>query len=181
MKFTPLVGWTLLTFLVAEAILVAVFHFQNERDRATIIFGASVLGGAFALFTYLQGVEESRAQRARLLIDRWNAQEMRAERTVLRNVLAGNLDIESIKRGNSGKQRARVISVLNFFEEIARSIRTRDTREADLRLYFGPLVLVSFRTLQDWIEAERLSDHEPGYYTEFEKLAKRWEGRSGPR
>ena len=63
-------------FVIFETVMLVAFNSQTDRNRATIVFGATVIAGAFALYTYLQGIEERRAQHAHQIIQRWNSAEM---------------------------------------------------------------------------------------------------------
>ena len=41
-------------FVIFETVMLVAFNSQTDRNRATIVFGATVIAGAFALYTYLQ-------------------------------------------------------------------------------------------------------------------------------
>ena len=58
-------------FALAEAWLWWMYNFK-WFDRESIAFMATVIGGAFALFAYMKGIEEKRSQAADGLIKRWN-------------------------------------------------------------------------------------------------------------
>ena len=164
------------SFLILEGILVVIFNYHNDHDRETIAFTATVLGGAFALYTYLQGLDEKRSQNAHHLIERWNATGMVDIRLTLLDVMEHRLDPMTLTRQDLALigKRMHIVTVLNFFEETAIAVHKRTASDDRLNDFFSSIVKQAFAKLEDWIKHERKLDNEPYYYSEFEKLAVRW-------
>jgi hypothetical protein len=166
-------------FLALEGILVIIYNYHNDHDRAAIAFTATVLGGAFALYTYLQGIDERRTQSAHHLIERWTKPDMISMRATLMDIMEGRLDPAKLTRGDPAMQESRllIVSVLNFLEEISIAVIKRTANEDRLKDFFSSITEQSFAKLEDWIKHERKIDNEPAYYCEFEKLVARWKNR----
>jgi hypothetical protein len=179
--------WMVLSlFLLFEGVILAVFHFQPEKNRATIVFFATIVAGAFALYTYIQGIEERRALNAHALIRRWNSPEMLSMRLVLREITENRLDPDSLKRAAKGEmpqgvdeKRGHLVTILNFYEELAIAALKKTADEDRLYEFFDAIVSQSASKLDDWIRHERRIDNEPEYYCEFVKLAGRWAEKKG--
>src|ERR1700683_2676697 len=89
------------SFIVVEIGLLIAFHFQADRNRATLVFVATIAAGAFALHAYLAGIEERRVEHAHRLIQRWNTAEMVPSRLVLNH----REQTKSIRSGAKGERR----------------------------------------------------------------------------
>jgi Domain of unknown function (DUF4760) len=165
-------------FLLLEGILVVIYGYHDDHDRATIAFTATVLGGAFALYTYLQGIDERRTQNAHHLIERWNNADMMSIRLVLLDVMENRLDPKNVTRNDPAilERRSHIVTVLNFFEELSIAVIKKTANEDRLKDFFSSIVQQAFAKLEDWIRAERKTDNEPAYYCHFEVLAERWKG-----
>jgi len=172
-------------FAIIEAALLVSFHYQDDHNRATTVFGATIVGGAFALYTYLQGIEERRAKYAQDLLERWNRAEMLPVRAVLREITENRINPSELMRTANGSptdavdaKRACVVAVLNFSEEVAIAARTKAANEHRLYDFFDAIVRQAYAKLEDWIKNERRIDNEPQYYCEVEALYRKWIGRS---
>jgi hypothetical protein len=163
-------------FLVLETILVIFYNFHDDHDRATIAFAATVVGAAFALYSYLQGIEDRRTQKAHRFMERWTTPDMLEIRSVLIDVLEGRIDPVSLTRADTTKKEARlsVVSALNFFEEVSIAVLEGTANEDCLKDFFSAIVVQSFAKLEDWIKIERRIDNETTYYTKFELVTSRW-------
>jgi hypothetical protein len=171
-------------FGLFEAVMLIGFHYQNDRNRATIIFGATVIAGGFALYTFLQGIEERRSRSAQQLIQRWNSPEMLPLRLVLREITENRLDVDTLKRPAKGEiseemdhKRAHLVTVLNFYEEMAIAALRKIANEDRLYEFFDAIIRQSATKLRGWIEHEQAFDNEQEYYCEFLTLAERWRER----
>ena len=133
-------------FIVIEGTLLYAFAGASDRNRATLAFAATATAGAFALHTYLAGIEERRAQNAQGLIRRWNSPEMLPVRAVLREITENKLDPVTLERKAKGDlsadadgKRAYLVTVLNFYEELAIAALRRSADEERLFDFFSGL------------------------------------------
>lgn len=166
-------------FLILEGILVVIYNYHDDHDRSTIAFAATVLGGAFAFYTYLQGIDERRAQNAHHLIERWNAADMMGIRLVLLDVMENRLDPKNLTRNDAAvlEKRSHIVTALNFFEELSIAVLKRTANEDRLEDFFAAIVQQAFAKRDEWIKSERKADNEPAYYCQFEKLVAKWKNK----
>ena len=169
-------------FVIVEGGLLVGFHNASDHNRATLAFTATATAGAFALHTYLAGIEERRAENAQNLIRRWNAPEMLPVRLVLREITENRLEAATLQRSAKGGEmppdvdgkRAGLVTVLNFYEELAIATQHNTADEERLYAFFSGIIQQSATCLEGWIKNERAVDNEPDYYCEFLKLVARW-------
>src|ERR1700722_14844337 len=118
--------WTRVCFfLLVEAVLLAVYSFQPSRVREAIVFGATIVGAVFALYTFLRSIEDRRTQEAARVIERWNAPERSAIRRTLNEITEGQIDPSTLGRTAKGEEiagdhrdkRMHIVAALNFYEE----------------------------------------------------------------
>jgi hypothetical protein len=169
--------WVVLTlFLAIELVLVYVFHNHSDRDRATIAFSATVVGAAFALYTYMKGIDEKRAETAHAFMARWTSPDMVHFRLVLLDILEQRLDPMDLDRKDLALQEKRcaIVSILNFLEEVSIAVHRRAASEDRLKDFYSIIVQQSYGKLEPWIKRERSIDNAPDYYYEFQKLAEQW-------
>ncbi len=69
----------------------------------------------------------------------------------------------------------RVITLLNFFEELAQSIEYGLSDEDSLKSYFLATVDSTYTTFERFIEYMRERSHSPYLFTSFEKMVYRWQ------
>jgi hypothetical protein len=123
----PWIWVTVGLFLLIELLLLWAFDRQDDRHRATLLFGATIVAGAFALYSYLHRIQEQRFKEAGKMMMRWNAPERVANRMIMANVTDGLFDISTIRRLHAAHKfdkdiheiRIQVLSALNFYEELA--------------------------------------------------------------
>jgi len=169
-------------FVAIEGCFLWAFQSASDHNRATLAFAATATAGAFALHTHLAGIEERRAESAQSLIRRWNAPEMLPVRLVLREITENRLEPASLQRSAKGgemppekdSKRAGLVTVLNFYEELAIATLRNSADEDRLYAFFSGIIQQSATCLEGWIKNERAVDHEPDYYCEFLKLVARW-------
>lgn len=171
-------------FVLFEGTMLLAFHFQTGRNRETIVFGATALAGAFALYTFIQGMEERKAVTAQALIRCWNSPDMVPMRLVLREITENRLDAALLKRPVKGdmapgtdEKRGHLVTILNFYEELSIAALRKTANEDLLYDFFDGIISQSAAKLRDWIIHERTIDNEGEYYSEFLKLADRWAKR----
>jgi len=168
-------------FVLGEVPLVIAYHRAPTAWQSTIVFAASVLGGAFALFSYLKNIEEQRRQASDRLVQRWNEPSLAPLKEPLREILEGRLQTATLQRGPGVtltadvlKSRSAVVNILNFYEEIAILVHTKGADEERLRRFFGAVVVDGYAKLESWIQHERQLDNRQQYYRDLEQLAARW-------
>ena len=71
-------------------------------------------------------------------------------------------------------KRAGLVTVLNFYEELAIAALRNTADEDRLYAFFAGIIQQSATCLEGWIKSERAIDNEPDYYCEFLKLVARW-------
>lgn len=175
--------WAAITlFVVIEGSLLYEFHNVSDKWKQTIVFGASIVAGAFGLFSYLKGIEQGRRQTAERLIDRWTAPEMTPLKDVIREITEGHTDVAALMRPGKGAKldaatltaRSKIVGMLNFYEQVAIAVQIKSADESILKRFFRAVVCQCFDNLEAWIANERIIDNEPRYFTHLAELAKSW-------
>jgi hypothetical protein len=169
-------------FVLIECGLFLFYLSVGHEAHEAIVFGASIVAGAFALFSYVKGIDERRTQAADRIIERWNNPDLSQIKRCVREICEGLFDPSRVARSPKGealsedalKLRADVVAILNIFEEISLLIRSSSANEEKLQRYFGPVMIQAFNNLRPWIENERKLDNEDAYYCEFEAVVLRW-------
>ena len=150
-----------------EAVFLFLFSQQDDRHRAVIVFGATIVAGTFALYSYLHRIQESKLVEAGKIMKRWNAPELFVGRTTLGEIAEGLLDIFNIARQQRGQVftkegyavRMQVISMLNFYEELAVGISEKSIDDDRSRRFFYSMASQAYEYLEHWIKNERNIDH----------------------
>lgn len=169
-------------FVAIEIPLIVAYHFQQDRDRAIILFLATTVAATFALYSYLRGIEERRIQEAGRAVERWNAPDRAEIRKTLRAICEGNINPATLARREKSEsieeelsdRRMHIFSALNFYEELAIGIFEDSIDEEKAYRFFSSIVEQTYVALHAWIGNEREIDNSHSYYIEFEKLAERW-------
>lgn len=149
-------------FIAIEGVLLVVYHFQPPAIRETIIFGATIVGAAFALYSYLRGIEDRRLQEAGRMIERWNAPDRSDIRKTMNDIAEGHIDPKTLGRIEKGRKileseevkRLHVIAALSFYEELAIRIFENNLDEERAYRFFKTVVDQAYETLMSWIENE---------------------------
>jgi hypothetical protein len=98
----PLLWAAVLLFVASEGILLYEFHNADAKWKQTIVFGASIVAGAFGLFSYLKGIEQGRRQTAERLIDKWTDPGMTPLRDLVREITEGQTLTSTLMRTTKG-------------------------------------------------------------------------------
>ena len=178
----PLLWAAVLMFVASEGILLYEFHNADAKWKQTIVFGASIVAGAFGLFSYLKGIEQGRRQTAERLIDKWTDPGMTPLRDLVREITEGQTLTSTLMRTTKGailggdelQARSKVVGMLNFYEEVAIAVMERSADELMLRRFFRAVICQAFDNLESWIKNERTIDNEGRYYIYLEDLVERW-------
>ena len=115
-------------------------------------------------------------------MERWNSPERTDSRMVMADVTDNNFNLEKISRKNAGhvfdgdthKLRIQILSVLNFYEELAIGIAERSIDNDRSYRFFRSMADQTWTSLSSWIQRERDLDKNQGYYCEFQKLVENW-------
>jgi len=154
------------------------------------LFAGTVLAGAFALYVYLRGIEDKRRETAGRLIERWNGPDRYELKKIMKMIADERLDPSTLSRKRKGEvqpddileQRLKVTAMLNFYEEMAISVKDRSANEDKLFDFFSNVLEDAYFRLLQYIENERRIDASAAYasaayFCELEWLAKRWRQR----
>lgn len=180
-------SWIILVlFLLFEGVL---FWFYCVRPcwSDQIKFGATVIGATtFGWFQFLQKTHHDRLKSATEFLKRWNDPSPNSVRLEIRKVLVNPDLLKPLtKTSNDPGQftdkqkdtRGQLIGALNFFEELAMIVHKGLADERYLYDFLEVTVGMVWNAFQPWIEADRDFGGSPGYWIEFEMLAKRWAER----
>lgn len=188
----PVIWVALGLFVPAELLLLWAYRWAGADWKEVIVFGATVIGGAFALFSHLRSVDEKLLERADHLVQRWSSPELEAHKTIMAQVYSGELTPRdfAVRREASGKivlpgdvqTRRKIMGLLDYAEAVSLAANKRTADEETLRLMLEDVVVKLWIRFQPWIEAEREADqqtpdHENAYYRQLELAAGRWSRR----
>lgn len=186
----PVIWIVLGSFLPIEAILLGLY-ISRPAWREPIVFGATIVGGAFALYSHMKHIDETRARYAQRLMERWNnpSPEFELWKDTLRNVYAGKLDPAKFARTRLAngeivlpadlETRNRIVGLLGYCEEVALAIRTNNADEELIRRLLEAVLLLSWEKFKPWIDAEKETMGKPAgdeLYFELQKLVEKWGG-----
>jgi hypothetical protein len=173
-------------FLPLEGVLLWAYHTAPNNWKETIIFGATIVGGAFALYSHMKHIDETRSRAAQKLIERWNnpSAEFELMKDTLRNVRAGTLNVTTVMltRAANGAivlpqdmaARNRVVGLLGFCEEVALLVRTDHADSELIRRILYAVLKTSYELYLPWIEGERKAAGDEELYIELQELIKHW-------
>jgi hypothetical protein len=174
-------------FVILEAVVLWLFAQEpSDRRRAVYAFAGTILAGAFALYVYLRGMEDKRTDSAGYLIERWNSPDRYELKKIMKMIADEKLDPATLSRKKKGddqteevrEQRLKVTAMLNFYEEMAISVKERSVNEDKLYDFFSNVLEDAYARLFAYIETERRIDASAAYFCEMEWLAKRWRQRT---
>jgi len=175
--------WLLLAlFLAIEAVILYYFAIASDKDRAAIAFGGTVVAGAFALFVYMQGVEDQQSRAADKLFERWNHPAMADYKNIGRDIRRGIIDPDTLARTAQNivfadpqkSQRTNLLGLLSFCEELSLAITMRSADEEKVKRYFKAIVIQTFTKVEGFVKKERAVDNDLTYYIEFQTVFERW-------
>lgn len=188
----PLIRLFMGLFVLLEGALLYMHYEASDDGKSTIVFGATVVGGAFAFYAYLRDIKDKRGERADRLIERWNSTdpELEKRKDVLRSVMTGALDPRQFMRVRGSqrtinmpedtKTRAKIIGLLNFCEEAALAVRMGSVDEEKVRRSLEMVLVSCWTAYKPWIEGERELDPQPvgeEIYCELQVVVERWQRR----
>ena len=167
---------------MAEAVILYVFAGAGDRQRTVIAFGGTVVGAAFALFAYMEGIENDQSKAVDKLFERWNSPTMIQHKDLGRDIRRGVLDPMTLARSSQSTafsapaktQRTDLLGLLSFYEEISLAIRMHSAGEEKLRRFFEPAMVQTYTKVEEFIKRERSVDNVLTYYVEFEEVVRSW-------
>ncbi|MBI3680992.1 MAG: DUF4760 domain-containing protein [Acidobacteria bacterium] len=161
------------------------YHHVAASWEKTIVFGATIVGGAFVLYSHLSGLDQKRAERAESLCARWQTKDLADSKDIFAKVKSGSMnavDYACEKKG--GKlvlptdmdTRRKIVALLDFAEEAALAVREDRADEGLIKDYMEEVLVGLWRNFKDWVEKERRSQEEAGdsMYIELQNLLKKW-------
>jgi hypothetical protein len=189
------IGISVILFLLVCLGGLVFWYYPHLRDELTF-FGVAfgMAGGVVAAYYIGQTLRITVAQRDEQLgadrinkafsyIHRWNAApfEERKQWRALVERLRAKPEPEDIAESlRSGPDRALVVDVLNFFEEMCLATNEGLADEETLLKFFRSMLEGYYAMFADWINENR-TDHlrpRPRVYIQFEQIAKRWQQRN---
>jgi hypothetical protein len=178
------VAWLALVIILGVGV-VWCYSRAADRDRPTIIFAVSILGGVLTIWGLLQATEnlrrsnqEKKLTASASFVQRWNnpAYLELKRRWRLLNPVMDDLGEEAAaeRLEQNIEERIVAVEILNFFEEIAISIETNTADEQLLKLYFHTIFLKSYERYGFWMKTHREKRHAPRYWNVCLPLMKKW-------
>lgn len=171
---------------------VIFWFYPHLRDELTF-FGAAFGMSAGVVAAYYigktleitvsqrnEGLTSDKVNKAFSFIQRWNGapfQDRQGWRELQERVKGKQpSEIASIIEGEY-KERAIVVDVFNFFEEMALAMNEGLADEATLRRFFRDMVERYYTQFGDWVNKMRTDGNRPRprVYIEFEAVVKRWQ------
>lgn len=176
---------TKLLILVGMAIILTILFYEYGQLRTTIVFGASALGVAGAIYSALLASENLQGVIKHRQLDfsfgymvRWNDpafSKLKHRWREILEVIRGRSpeDIEKLLNENK-EDRTTAVDVLNFFEEMAIAIKFGTADELILREAFHGIIIDYYSTAEPWIERHRAAKARPRFLCELEELRDKW-------
>ncbi len=187
--------WPLI--VIAALGLIAIFVVAPAR-REEIKFAATILAGAAAIYSaYYVGaglrlkIERDRQQASFEILSLLNRPEFAAVRCFLHKAVQEHekvSDVDLFKKIEDDKELDGAVTVvLGILEDTSIAVQHDYVNEDTLYMSLAGIVRTNYDGLQGYIEQLRKQRSTPGYFLEFEKLAKAWsenrrlsDGRSLP-
>lgn len=146
--------------------VVYLFAVSSPDHREAIKFAAALLGGATAVYSLLVSAQSTRNAAARKFIERWTDPGFADYRKAISELADSN--------SLAGLNRQMILAILNFWEEIAIAVLSKEASEALLRDFFRSAAVKCFLVTKDWIAEQRIKHNQPSGYIQFERLFERW-------
>ena len=181
----------LITGLATTCILAIYFFYNLDRslDVAVKIIGLGI-GVTTAIYAALnlhrihdvqiRNLALKKREFSFKLIDEFNSPEM-SKLTLICHTIESELrekqhtseQIMVILNGDENKRRA-VISVLNFYEKMALTIKYDLSDEIVLKEFFLGLTTRTYNAFEEYIRLKGNRDEKPKVFSEFIELVKKW-------
>jgi hypothetical protein len=149
--------------IVGLTVIVAYGRVREYRD--TIQFASGLVGGAVAIYALLLNVQTRRSTAASRFVERYNEPTFAELRKVLSKAISTpshTLEPHSVR------------SLLNFFEEMAIAVNSKEADEKLARGFFFSISGKFYRALEGQIRDLREAGNQPTAFIEYEKMYRRW-------
>ncbi len=146
--------------------IVYLFAVSSADHRETIKFAAALLGGATAVYSLLVSAQSTRNAAARKFIERWTDPGFADYRKAMSEMANTN--------SLAGLNRQMILAILNFWEEIAIAVLSKEANETLLKDFFRSVAVKCFLVAKDWVVEQRKTHNHPAAYIQYERLYGRW-------
>lgn len=158
---------------------------EKSAIERIVTFATSVVGGGFALYSFLLSIEQKRVEYSVKFIERWNnpSKEFTEYKDALYRASIQELEPANFIRGNlDDKQRVtrnQIKGLCDFCEEVSLAVRMRTADERTIKDFLELVVRLTWGSMYPWIDGERktLQGYDalkPTIYKELEDVALRW-------
>lgn len=181
----PLVWTVTVLFVCVEGFCWWIYNYK-WLDRESIAFIATGTAGAFGLYAFLRGVQETRMQATVRLIERWNDPRFRALIDATRPFVEKDKNSADYARptfsfasstATDATLRGNIQAILNFFEEVAIYVEAGTVEEEELKEFFGAVMPRGYEGFEGFILGERNNaGGDRDYYRKIQGLVERWTG-----
>jgi hypothetical protein len=188
------VGISVILFLLVCLAGIIFWCYPKFRDELTF-FGVafSMAGGVVAAYYIGKTLQITVSQRDELLeserinkafsyIHRWNSApfEERKQWRALLEKLKAKSPVEIATSLQAGPERALVVDVLNFFEEMSLAMNEGLADEDTVRKFFRDMLEIYYGLFDEWIRGLRADPirPRPRVYVQLEEVARRWQQRN---
>jgi len=177
--------------LLLSLTLIVLYRFLPPFRSGIVFIGAvlaasaTIYGAFFTAYNVRKGIEaleqsnrDKHVSTACAFIERWNSPALREIKMEAWHIKDQIKDKSQEEVGAvldaDEKQRATLLAVLNFFEEIAISITVNGADEQVTKSFFRFLALEMFNSSYKWITYYRQKHNAPRIFVEYETLYNRW-------
>jgi hypothetical protein len=150
--------------LVLLGIAAIIVHARIKEYRETIQFASGLVGGGAAIYTLLLSVQTRRSSAASRFVERYNDPSFAELRKA---VSKASTDPHTLSPQS-------VRSSLNFFEEMALAVNSKEADDAVARGFFFSIAGKFYRAMEEQIVELRKAANQPTAYVQYEKLYRRW-------
>lgn len=129
-----------------------------------------------------EALNSEKVDKAFSFIQRWNTapfEERKAWRALIETLKAKTAP-QITAALQAGADRALLVDVLNFFEEMCLAMNESLADEETLIKFFRDMLETYYSLFGEWINQQRTDHHRPSprVYIQFEQVAKRWQQRN---
>lgn len=183
---------TVLGVILVLGLTLIVLYRLFPHSRSGIVFigavvaaSATIYGAFFTAYNVRKGIEaleqsnrDKHVSTACSFIERWNSptfNKIKMEAWNIKETIKDKSQEEvGVMLDADKKQRATLLAVLNFFEEMSISITVNGADEQVTKSFFRFLVLEMFNSSFKWITYYRQKHNAPRAFREYEILYNRW-------
>ena len=172
--------------LLAFAFGMACWYAKSTPDaRAVIAYGSSLFGAMVAIGSLLYTArnlkianDEKHSVAASKFVERWNSPSYTPLKATFREILESLQKLTPEQRSNSLHEnfanRATVVEIFNFFEEMCVGVNTESLDEDLLKRFFGTVLVYYWDNFSYWVTQHRINKNGPRFFCEFEEVVNKW-------